>query len=116
VAIDRSDWKWRGMPGHFICADMCCFRLHTTVGEYRVSSVGCYHPGHDESGQPHEIGSGRLFETMVLRNLAADDFDTSELDVDAYNTAEDAEAGHLRMCLKWQERQNLAAEHAGQEG
>jgi hypothetical protein len=99
-------WVWHGTPGHFIGAYSCCFRLHTTVGRYRVSSVGCYHPYDDRSGEPHEIGSQRLYETMVFENdgPGGEPESWSELDSDAYNDEAAAEAGHLAMCRKWATR------------
>lgn len=100
--IPAAEWKWRGSAGHFIGWAKCCFRLHTTVGEYRVSTVGCYHPGDAEVDEPHEIGSGRLYETMVFRNAedgGVDDW--IELDSAAYNDVESAEIGHIATCWKW---------------
>jgi hypothetical protein len=97
-----SAWQWHGVAGHFIAARQCCFRLHTTVGQYRVSTVGCYHPAGSLSSEPHEIGSGRLFETMVFRNGPdGEPVEWGEIDSDAYNDAGSAEAGHLAMCEKW---------------
>lgn len=105
------EWVWHGVPGHFIGAYSCCFSLHTTIGPFRVSSVGCYHPAGDRSVPPHEIGSQRLYETMVFRNGpdgTPDDW--IELDSDAYNDNDAAEAGHLRMCKKWAGRASLTPE------
>lgn len=94
-----------GTPGHFIGAPMCCFRRHTVVdGIYRISTVGCYHP----MGRTHEpmqmIGLNRYFETMVFK-LGADGepIDWTERDSDAYQTAEEAQAGHERMVAKYLE-------------
>lgn len=42
--IPEVEWKWHGLPGHFICGDKCQFHLATTVGEYLVSTVGAYLP------------------------------------------------------------------------
>lgn len=98
----NADWTWRGTAGHFIGSHSCCFRLHTTVGEYRVSTVGCYHPASAIDDTPHEIGSGRLYETMVFRNKVDGEVDAwVELDADAYNDETAAEAGHVTMCEKW---------------
>jgi hypothetical protein len=98
--MSLSQWVWHGTAGHFIAAPSCCFRLHTTVGKHRVSTVGCYHPGGD--GELHEIGSGRLYETMVFENGADGEPDSwSELDSEAYNEEADAERGHITMCEKW---------------
>jgi hypothetical protein len=119
TTIDRSDWVWHGVAGHLIVADRCCFRLHTVVGEYRISTVGCYHPSGVESSKPETIGRDRLYETMVFR--VADPLG-EELSMVGYNEEPDARAGHVRMCLVWQERQNLAiqqgispAEHYARE-
>jgi hypothetical protein len=100
--VPPEAWVWRGCAGHFIAVSSCCFRLHTTVGDYRVSTVGCYHPAGSDPTVPHEIGSGRLYETMVFRNGAdGEPLDWTELDSDAYNDEQAAEAGHLAMCWKW---------------
>lgn len=100
--VPTSDWIWHGMAGHFIASRNCCFRLHTTVGKYRVSTVGCYHPEGAINDTLHEIGLGRLFETMVFENDPDGEPTTwCEIDADAYQTAEDASAGHLAMCRKW---------------
>lgn len=99
--IPESQWVWHGTAGHFICSDRCCFRLHTTVGAYRVSSVGCYHP-RDSEGEPHTIGCDRLYETMVFE-LDENGLPKSwgEIDSAGYNIEADAEHGHLEMCRKW---------------
>lgn len=100
--IAENDWIWHGKPGHFVAAYACCFRLHTTVGKYRVSTVGCYHPADDPQGEPHEVGSGRLYETMVFQNASHGEPDEwCELDSAAYSTDDEAENGHYVMCGKW---------------
>lgn len=102
--IDPADWIWNGEPGHFVGAYSCCFRLHTTVGRYRVSTVGCYHPSGTERSQEsvREIGYGRTFETMVFENEQhGEPTRWSELDTEGYYDAEAAREGHMAMCRKW---------------
>lgn len=102
--IPETDWIWHGTPGHFICWYACCFRLHTTVGEYRVSSIGCYHPSDDpnRTGKPSEIGLGRLYETMVFRNNSEGEaLDYSEIDWAGYNDEAAAREGHRAICRKY---------------
>jgi hypothetical protein len=90
--IPKSEWKWFGNAGHFICADFCRFHLCTQVGDYLISSVGQYVPdagvreinaqvrGVELEGRGdarlrdymnkfgfEEIGCDRLFETMVFK-------------------------------------------------
>jgi hypothetical protein len=97
--VAPTQWIWHGMAGHFCCSDKCCFRLHTVVGAYRISTVGCYHPAGDESGKPHTIGCDQLYETMVFH--VEDEGPSNEIDSEGYNTEEDARGGHMRMCEKW---------------
>ena len=111
--IPREHWVWHGMVGHLIVGHRCCFHLVTDIGEVRVSTVGCYH----RRGEPKtydtrdQIGSGRLYETMVFRlsgppldeRSAQDDYDPSNIDSDGYNDEAEAEAGHAAMCEKWAE-------------
>lgn len=113
LAIPESQWKWEGRAGHFICADRCCFRLTTTVGMHRVSTVGCYHPRSDESEEPHSIGCDRLYETMVFALDADGDVsEWTELDFAGYNVEGKAAAGHLAMCRKWADPDTAAREDA----
>ena len=39
-----KDWKWIGMPGHFIHASYCEFHLCTEVNGFLVSTVGAWIP------------------------------------------------------------------------
>lgn len=107
-----SEWQWIGTPGHFVGAASCCFHLHTRVGDYRVSTVGCYHGADDPDMErpPKVIGGGCLFETMVF-GLGPDGEPTEwlEIDLDRYNDGESAEQGHVRMCEKWAQRVPTAA-------
>lgn len=62
-----------------------------------------------------EIGCGRTFETMVFKAgkrcrvkdcmCLQPSLASSEKDFEGYNTAGEAQAGHLKMCLKWAEKQ-----------
>jgi hypothetical protein len=104
--VKDPDWRWHGTPGHLCVAARCCFHLHTTVGEYRVSTVGCYHPESDPFREhaPEAIGYDRLYETMVFRNGPSGEPDSwSELEAEGYNDPVEAERGHLALCRKWAE-------------
>jgi hypothetical protein len=97
-----SEIHWKGTAGHFIAARRCCFHLHTEVEGYRVSSVGCFHPASDPDGEPHEIGSGRLYETMVFRlGPLGVPLEWVEIDSDTYMDQASAEAGHMAMVAKF---------------
>lgn len=96
-----------GTAGHFICADRCCFRRHTSVNGYRISTVGCYHP---KPGAAIEyIGLGRLYETMVFK-LGDNGQPSSwtEIDFDGYSTEDEAQAGHEAMVAKYEARDGNA--------
>lgn len=94
----RKDWKWLGMPGHLIVSASCCFHLHTIIGDYRISTIGCYHPKGRGEGPIGTIGADRFYETMVF---SSDLEDFSEKDFDGYNTEAEADAGHMRLCEKY---------------
>lgn len=103
LLVPESEWRWHGTPGHLIVAPRCCFRLHTTVGRYRVSTVGCYHPP-DSPDKPEPLGAGSLslYETMVFRLDASGEVDDwSEIDSERWATEEAAEAGHMAYCRKY---------------
>jgi len=101
-----------GCAGHFICASDCRWRRHTRVGNYRISSVGDYVPKGESKRD--SIGYQRFFETMVFRLEDGEEdkisegcgcgvvSEYSELDMDGYNTAGEAQAGHEKMVRKWQ--------------
>lgn len=40
MAVPKTEWRWFGHAGHYICADNCLFHLCTLVGEYLVSTIG----------------------------------------------------------------------------
>lgn len=96
--------RWIGTPGHFISARRCCWHLHSETNGYRISSVGCFHPASDPDGEPHEIGSGRLYETMVFRlGPLGEPLEWSEIDSDTYNDPSSAEDGHMALVAKYAE-------------
>jgi hypothetical protein len=111
--IPESEWVWCGYPGHMIASDSCLLHLHTRVGDYRVSTVGDYHPSdlHDPRGgrtkEAQNIGVGRKYETFVFRVSGDGEHgegevdDWGEIDAEGYNEAVDAERGHMAMCRKY---------------
>lgn len=108
-AVPPAKWIWLPHPGHLCVAFDCNFRMATVVGKYLVSTIGEYYPPPArDTKKPTEIGYGRLYETMVFE-AGKDHSDCcgfgqasgSELEMEPYNTALDARAGHLAMCRKW---------------
>ena len=111
VSIGKEDWLWMPHPGHFICAYDCRFRLNTYVNGFIVSTVGEL----VLNGKIEEIGSGRLYETMVFKAKKSTHIccpyeavfsGDNEIDFDGYNTPEEAYEGHLNMCEKWHKELN----------
>ena len=93
-----------GTAGHFIAADRCCFRRHTSVGVCRVSTVGCYHPI-SRDAEPEEVGFRRLYETMVFVNDSdGQPVSWTEIDSDGYTTEDEAQAGHEAVVAKYEAR------------
>jgi hypothetical protein len=102
-----AERRYLGRPGHFIAADNCRFRLHTHVNGFCVSTVGDYWPpmlpGRPAPTEPSQIGYKRLYETMVFPLGENDEpSDWSGLEMRAYNSAEDAEAGHESMLRQYE--------------
>lgn len=108
--IKESEWKWQGLPGHFVCADRCLFHLCTHVGNYKISTVGAWY---DKDKKLREVGLGRHYETYVFK---IDDLgevsDWCEIDSDFVYCGEgairsneefdkQAEEVHLKMCYKY---------------
>jgi hypothetical protein len=119
--------------GHLIVGRDCRFHLNTCVGDFIVSTLGEWEPdsqvyevlaqsrgillrGRGDARRAdymqklgfQEIGSGRLYETMVFRAKASGDLccpwvmvDGEDLDFHGYNDAGEARLGHLAMCEKW---------------
>lgn len=89
-----------GQPGHFCDAKHCRWHLHTHVGPYCVSSVGDYWP--KGATAPEMVGWKRLYETMVFRlDAEGEAANYAALDCAAYNTRDDANAGHAREVERW---------------
>jgi hypothetical protein len=106
MSVPVADWQWFGHAGHFIAADSCMFRLHTRIGDKRISTIGDYYPAGHEGAQPQEIGWGRTHETFVFEVDGPGEGVVrtwSEIDTDAYMSCEAATAGHLAMCQKYAE-------------
>lgn len=84
--------------------------MATKVGKHLISTVGDYYPM--SATERQEIGHKRFYETMVFRagKLCKADgclcgmptIDGHEIDFMPYNTAKDAQAGHLAMCKKYE--------------
>ena len=96
-----------GRAGHFIGAADCSFHLHHRVGNFRVSTVGEYHPftfRHEAVTLGYQPDS--FYETMVFPVTDCDDHMgdadfSAELACERYATAEAAEAGHYLYCEKY---------------
>lgn len=103
-----SEWVWHGHAAHFIAASRCQFHMATTVagGSFVVSTVGDYFPNVERE----ELGMGRYFETMVFPVAGEHDCgcpiidDFQEHDFMGYKTAQEATAGHMELCRKWDAR------------
>jgi len=99
-----NKWRWRGMAGHLIVAEQCCFHMVTDIGRIHVSTIGCYHERGAQktynTRKPLGVGgSASLYETMLFPLDANGGVDNwSELDGERYGSEEDAEAGHMRFC------------------
>jgi hypothetical protein len=108
--IPESEWVWCGQPGHLIVSYNCCFRLHTVIGDYKISTVGCYHPMGNTS-KLETVGLDRHFETYVFDTTTEDSY--LEIDSDRLFIREDdwetvldiyydrANQMHLAMCRKY---------------
>ena len=106
--------QYFGSAAHFVGSESCRFHIATLVGDYVVSTVGDYRPSgfRFEPGSKvygAEIGCGRRYETMVFRNggpcgcgCGMPEIDGSEIDFEGYNTRGEANAGHERMCQKYE--------------
>lgn len=102
-----------GCAGHFIGANSCCWRRHTQVGLYRVSSVGDLYWEHEKDKRRTLGGSpDSFFETMVFKTTRAACKNNdgcgcreveawSEIDGERYPTAGAAQAGHERYVAKY---------------
>lgn len=102
--IERTDWRWRGMPGHLIVSSSCCFHMVTEIGEIRVSTIGCYHSPMNaeersyENRTPLGAGDDSLYETMLFVVKDGKVTEWGELASERYGEESDAETGHMRFC------------------
>ena len=109
MGIPRTEWKWCGGAGHFICSHDCEFRLNTAVGRYRISTVGDMR--HGRGGEMQTIGAGdsAFFETLIF--LCTDEVDVCgvclkikdwcEIDGRRCATWEEANTQHVEFCEKY---------------
>jgi hypothetical protein len=105
--------RWYGYPGHFIGAERCLFHLTSTVGPWLISTVGDYRPGREEE-RAAIGGEDSHFETRVFRagdpcdgpgcGCGLPDADGPELECRRYDTAGEAQAGHLALIEEWRHR------------
>jgi hypothetical protein len=63
-----------------------------------------------------EVGFNRKYETMVFKAKASDNkccpyvpSDWGQLDMEGYNTPEEAAVGHMELCEKWSKRSDVEA-------
>jgi len=127
-----------GHPGHFILGAKCVFHLTTYVGGYIVSTVGelwneravreiharihnpkwlecnkhllgdTFDQAYFEEFGFQEVGSNRLYETMVFIAEKSGNGrcpyvvkDFGEVDFESYDTADAATDGHYKMCEQY---------------
>ena len=115
--MSKSKWEWFGYPGHFICADDCRFRLFTLVGDYLISTVGDLH-FEQEPNKRQTLGAGEnsFFETCVFKagpRCVAKDCDCGQPTLESASgidgircaTAGEAQASHMRFCMKYDSEQ-----------
>jgi hypothetical protein len=106
-----KNWKWYGHAGHFIGAHNCLFHLCTEIEDVLVSTVDAYYPDRHYA-EMQEIGWQRKYETMAFRIdkdqrckcglcCGLPTLEGMEIEMDGYNTAADAIAGHMAMCHKY---------------
>lgn len=134
--MTKDKWVWMPHAGHLCVGNWCRFKLNTYVGNYIVSTVGEYFPdapvreilaesrkiqlegiGDDRANDfrrkigYEEIGSGRLYETMVFQARKSGNIGRAccpyeptsfeNIDFEGYNTPEEALKGHMKLCAKW---------------
>lgn len=113
---NEAKWVWMAHPAHFIGANDCQFRLATYVNGFIISSVGEYKPMFSNKPDWQEIGWGRTYETMVFKARKATGenecaaclyvvSDFSNIDMEGYDSAKAAYAGHIAMCEKYSKEQ-----------
>jgi hypothetical protein len=106
-SVAPGGWVWCGYAGHFVASKSCHFHLHTRVGNYRISTVGDYHPDGQKEAKPIGAGPDSLYETYVFvvqghgQHGEGEVTEWSEVDGERYGTAEEAEKGHMRYCYQY---------------
>lgn len=107
--MKKQNWIWMPHAGHLCVSSRCQFHLNTYVGKYIVSTVGEWQ--HSDHLGFEEIGSGRLYETMVFKSTKSSKDECCpwrmtghEVDMEGYNEPKSAYAGHLKMCNKWSKK------------
>ncbi len=107
MSVPINEWKWKGLPGHLCVVSDCIFRLHTQVGDYKISTVGAYYPKNSNKKKMEEIGLDHHYETYVFKGDSMIEIDrgTINLKKDANNNPnkadELAEKMHFDFCLKY---------------
>lgn len=108
VTMKRDRWIWMGHAGHLCVADSCRFKLNTFVGRYIVSTVGEYYSANETKMQTLGAGDKTFYETMVFKARKSiqkccpyQAVICGEVEVRRYETAEEAQKGHLKLCEIW---------------
>ena len=108
--MKKEKWVWMPHAGHCIIGDQCRFHLSTYVGKYLVSTIGeyCTERSSREINAFENIGCDRKYETMVFKAKKSKHkccpykmISGDNIDMDSYNDADSAYAGHLKICKKW---------------
>jgi len=102
----EKDWRWYGNAGHFCCSQDCEFHLCTEVGEYLISTVGEYYPDGRKGGMKSVAWDKDYYETMVFKwagrcecGCGLPEISGSEIECRRYETPEQANKGHLDICI-----------------
>lgn len=106
--VPPAEWKWFGHAAHFICSDRCRFHLVTTVGKTLVSTVGDLHLTREGPIEP--IGYRCFYETAITKKwktccdkrckCGGQPMGSDWCIVGCYQTAAEAQAGHMTECAK----------------
>lgn len=102
-------WEWFGHALHFCGSSRCKFHLGTKVGPWVVSTIGDYFPSPMREPLNSPVGDEKplFYETVVFPVTGAlgcgcPDHHGQEVDGRRYATAQEATAGHMGMCRKWE--------------
>ena len=104
--MTSSEWVWHGAAGHNSESDKCKFHLCTDIGQYRISTVGRYHPegvGRSSPMKATANGCPYGYTTYVFKIGASpweEHLDSDKVELDGA-TDEKAERMHMQMCEKW---------------